>query len=394
MAGPLEGVRIIDASTMITGPLATMILADQGADVIKVEGPGFGDVMRLLTTSREGISALFANCNRSKRSVVLNLKDPEGRGLLEKLVASADVFVQNFRPGVTERLGIGEATLRALRPELVYVSISAFGRTGPYASKPAYDHVIQAVAGMAAVQRDADSGRPAFMKSALMDKTTAYTTAQAITAALLARQRTGRGQHIELSMLDAGIAFLWPDAMTNHTFLAEDTVRQAEVADFYRMLETTDGFLAVAAARDEQFHGLFRAIGHPELCEDPRFGTYQGRAENFHEMMAVLLESTPEVSSADLLQRLEAEDVPCAPVIAIDEVHAHPQVVENAILEESVHPKLGPMRQPRPPARFSDTPAEIRAPVPGLGEHTDEVLSELSLDPGRIAALRRAGVVA
>ena len=394
MSGPLEGVRVIDASTMITGPLATMILADQGADVIKVEAPGFGDVLRLLTTSREGISALFANCNRSKRSMVLNLKDPRGRELLEVLVTGADVFVQNFRPGVTERLGIGVARLRALRPELVYVSVSAFGRTGPYAAKPAYDHVIQALAGMAAVQRDRETGRPAFMKSALMDKTTAYTAAQAITAALVARQRTGRGQHIELSMLDAGIAFLWPDAMTNHTVLAEDTVPQAEVADFYRMLEATDGFLAVAAATDAQFHGLFRAIDRPELCDDPRFGTYQGRAENFHEMMAVLMASVPELSSAELMQRLEAEDVPCAPVVGVDEVHTHPQVVENAILHESVHPKLGPMRQPRPPACFSDTPARIRSPVPGLGEHTDEVLAELALDPSRIAALRRSGVVA
>ena len=198
MPGPLEGYRIIDLTAFITGPLACMILADQGADVIKIEPPGIGDLMRYMGTGRGGTSALFASCNRSKRSVVLNLRESRGRELLERLTADADVFVQNFRPGVVERLGIHEERMRELQPDLIYVSINAFGEVGPYAERPAFDHIVQGLSGVASVQTNPETGEPAFVRQAVCDKVTAYTTAQSITAALLARERGAGGQHLRV----------------------------------------------------------------------------------------------------------------------------------------------------------------------------------------------------
>jgi crotonobetainyl-CoA:carnitine CoA-transferase CaiB-like acyl-CoA transferase len=209
MPGPLAGYRIIDVTQMISGPMATMLLADQGADVIKVEPPGMGDLTRALGGPR-GMSPTFSIVNRNKRSIVINLKDRRGIELLERLVAGADLFVQNFRPGVAEQMGIGEAALRHIKPNLVYVSISGFGESGPYVHKRVYDPVIQALSGLASIQGDPASGRPRMMRLIIPDKVTALTAAQAMTAALLARERTGKGQHVRLAMLDAAISFLWP----------------------------------------------------------------------------------------------------------------------------------------------------------------------------------------
>jgi len=227
MPGPLHGYRVIECTTTITGPFASMILADQGADVIKVEAPGIGDVVRMLGTARGGMSALFALLNRSKRSVVLNLREERGRDLLRRLVAGADVFIQNFRPGVVERVGIDEPSLREVREDLIYVSISAFGTRGPYARKPGYDHIVQGIAGVAAVQRDPETGRPVHVRHTLCDKVTALTAAQGITAALLARERGEGGQHLRMNMLDASIAFLWPDGGANATILERRTATTA-----------------------------------------------------------------------------------------------------------------------------------------------------------------------
>ncbi|MCZ6712408.1 MAG: CoA transferase, partial [Deltaproteobacteria bacterium] len=271
MAGPLEGYRIIDLTAFIAGPLASMILGDQGAQVIKIEPPGAGDVMRYMGTGRGGLSALFASCNRSKRSVVLNLREARGRELLEQLTQDADVFMQNFRPGVVERLGIEEARMRELNPRLIYVSISAFGHEGPYAKRPAFDHIIQAMAGIPAVQADPETGKLCFVRQAMCDKVTAYTAAQSITAALLARERGAGGQHLRLAMLDAAIAFMWPDGMTNHMILEDDVPEHPSLTVAYRMNATADGHVAVAPITDPQVHGLFRAAGREDLIEDPRF---------------------------------------------------------------------------------------------------------------------------
>ena len=394
MAGPLDGVRIVDLTSYISGPLATMMLADQGAEVIKVEPPGLGDIMRILGTSRGGMSAIFAGHNRSKRSIVLNLREERGRELLKRLVADdADVVVQNFRPGVVERLGIDDASLRALRPDLIYVSISGFGPTGPYSGKGVFDHIIQGVSGMAYAQADPETGRPEYVRQAVCDKVTAYTVAQAITAALLARERGRGGQHVRLAMLDAALAFLAPDAMANLMILEDDVVLQPPISHAYRVSETSDGYLSVAAVTDAQAHGAFRALGRAELVEDPRFATAQARMQNLDALVDELSSGEPDVDTESALAALEAEDVPCGPVLEMPAVPRDPQVVENGSFVEGTHPQLGRIRQARPPARFERTPAEIRRPAPAFGEHTDEVLAGLGLAPAEIADLRGKGIV-
>lgn len=263
-SGPLSGYRVVDLTTMISGPMATGLLGDQGADVIKVESPGAGDLVRHLGRPRDGITATFATTNRNKRSILLDLKHDPDREAFRKLVATADVVVQNFRPGVVERMGIGEADLRTIRPDLVYVSISGFGETGPYAGKRVYDPVVQALSGLAIIQGDRGAGRPRMMRLVVPDKVTAITAAQAITAALLARERTGEGQHVRLSMIDAMIALAWPEGFAGHTFVGEenDVPRNALAQDL--VYETSDGWMTAGAVSDSEWQGLARALGHPE----------------------------------------------------------------------------------------------------------------------------------
>jgi crotonobetainyl-CoA:carnitine CoA-transferase CaiB-like acyl-CoA transferase len=395
MSGPLEGYRIVDLTVIAAGPFATMMLADQGADVIKVEPPGLGDVMRYLGTNRGGVSALWVNCNRSKRSIVLNLREERGRALLLDLVASADVFVQNFRPGVIERLGIGEPELRHVRPDLVYVSISAFGPTGPYAGKPAYDHIIQGIAGAAAVQADPKTGRPENIRTIFCDKLTAQIVAQGITAALLARERGKGGQHLRVSMLDAAIAFLWPDCGANETILEQDAIVQPLLSATYRVNDASDGYFAVAGISDAQIHGMFRVFGRPELVSDPRFATAAARMRNMDALIAELAEKRVDWTQREVLEALEAEDVPCGPVHPrMADVISDPQVVASETFLESSQPQLGRIRQTRPPIHFEATPAAIQRPAPTLGQHTDEILEELGTSADDIADLRACGIVA
>jgi len=392
MPGPLAGYRIIDVTQMISGPMATMLLADQGAEVIKVEPPGTGDLTRALGGPR-GMSPTFSVVNRNKRSIVINLKDQRGLALLEQLIAGADLFVQNFRPGVVEQMGIGEAALRRIKPDLVYVSISGFGESGPYVHKRVYDPVIQALSGLASIQGDPASGRPRMMRLIIPDKVTALTAAQAMTAALLARERTGKGQHVRLAMLDAVISFLWPEAMAAHTFIgAKNVVTRGQARDL--VFATADGYITVGVVSDAEWLGLTRALERPEWLDDARFKTPAGRVK----YVDVRLELTAEVlktrTSAEWLTRLDVEQVPCAPILSREDLLTDPQIAANALIVESEHPQAGRMRQARPAARFDGTPAELRSPAPLLGEHTDAVLTELGVSPEQLATLRTAGTVA
>lgn len=393
MPGPLAGYRIIDVTQMVSGPMATMLLADQGADVIKVEPPGTGDLTRAMGGGSRGMSPTFAIINRNKRSVVLDLKTQRGVELLEQLVAGADLFVQNFRPGAADRMGIGEAVLRRIKPNLVYVSISGFGESGPYIHKRVYDPVIQALSGLASIQKDPLTGRPRMMRLIIPDKVTALTAAQAMTAALLARERTGEGQHVRLAMLDAVISFLWPEAMAYHTFIDADVtaLRPLDVRDL--VFETADGYITAAAVSDVEWAGLAQALEHPEWLDDPRFKTPARRVKHADARLDLTAEVLKTRTSAEWLDRLDAAEVPCAPVLSRDEVIIDAQVVANELIVEAQHPRAGHMRQPRPAARFDQTPAELRVPAPLLGQHTDTVLAELGLSAGELAALRTAGVV-
>jgi crotonobetainyl-CoA:carnitine CoA-transferase CaiB-like acyl-CoA transferase len=394
MPGPLDGIRIVDCSAILSGPLATMILADQGADVIKVEPPGIGDLLRLSPFSRGGLGAFFVNGNRGKRSIALDLRQPRGREILLDLVRRADVFIQNFRPGAAKRLGIAEADLRAVAPDLVYVSISGFGEDGPYASRRVYDPVIQALTGSIAIQVQPKTGERDLVRHVICDKASAYTAAQAITAALFARARGAGGQHVRIAMLDAALAFFWPDGMMAHTLVGEGVKPGPTLYEIYRLTETADGHLIYFAVSDAEFHGLFRALGHPDWCDDPRFGDLSARMGHMQLLEGMIRESFRGWKTAEILERMAAESLPAAPALSLEEVIADPQVRHNQILVEREHPTAGVIREPRPPAHFDRTPSEPGRLAPLLGEHSDEILAELGLDAAARGRLREDGVVA
>lgn len=388
MPGPLEGYRVVDLTSMISGPLATMMLADQGADVIKVENPDGGDHTRAANNRRAGFSASFLNNNRNKRSLALDLKQPAAREAVLRLAATADVFVQNFRPGVIDRMGLGEAAVRAVRPDIVYVSISGFGETGPYAGKPVYDPLIQAVSGLASVQAGSDSERPRLVRTILPDKLTGVTAAQAITAALLARARTGEGQHVRLSMLDAVVAFLWGSDMGSQTFVGDEFPQQDAASFIDLIYETATGHISVAVQTNKEWTALTRALDKPEWLDDPRFRTPALRQQNIDLRLSMTQDVLRTRPAEDWLDRLTEQGVPCAPVLTRSAMIENEQVRTNGIVVQPEHPVAGTLRQARPAARFSGTPATIRTGGPALGQHTGEILVELGYDPDQVAALQ------
>ena len=390
--GPLDGIRVLDLTTMVSGPVATMMLGDQGADVIKIEAPT-GDIMRTYGAVYRGMSASFLSCNRSKRSLCLDIKTGEGLAIVKKLVATADVLVQNFRPGAIERMGLGEDVVRALRPDIVFVSISGFGEKGPYVHQRVYDPVIQALSGLAEIQADRDSGRPRMVRTIVPDKTTAVTAAQAITAALFARERTGEGQHIRLSMLDTMIAYLWPEASSGLSFVGNERDPARSQMGLDLVFETRDGYITAGVVSDAEWAAMCRTFDREELIDDPRFATAVARAENIVERRALMNAEIAKWPSAEILARLDREGVPCAPILNRYEVMEDAQVIENGTIVELEDPALGTVRQPRPAARFATTPAAIRSMAPYLGADNAAILSEIGYDSGEIESLAADGVL-
>lgn len=390
MPGPLDGIRIVDLSTMISGPLGAMILGDQGADVIKVEPPR-GDGTRAVATRRGDLSASFLNNNRNKRSLVLDLKVSGAREALMQVITGADVVLQNFRPGVADRLGIGYEAARAVRPDIVYASISGFGETGPYAHKPVFDPLIQSLSGLTTVQAASDQRRPALIRTILPDKLTGFTVAQAITSALFSRERTGRGQHIRLSMLDTVIHFLWSSDMGGHTFVGDELEDETAQSFIDLIYETADGYISVAAFRREDWIKLADACERPDWKDDPRFGDSAGLEIHKPARLEITQEALRHRTTAEWVARLDRFDVPHAPVLTRRDMIRHPQIAANALIVEHEHPQAGTIRQTRPPARFEGTPPEHRMGAPLLGQHTGEVLAEAGLAPDAIAALTATG---
>lgn len=274
MPGPLSGFKILDLSAVLSGPLATMWLADQGAEVLKVE-PLHGDIVRYMGGGRDGVSPSFLSANRGKKAIAIDLKSEAGVELIKDIVTGFDVLVQNFRPGAIERMGLGYSVIHSINPRIVYCSISGFGETGPYSHKRVYDPVIQSLSGLADIQRDRDTGRPRMMRTAIPDKTTAITAAQAITAALLSRERTGRGQHVQLAMIDAMISLVWAEGMAGYTVVGNEDRQPPQLAPDL-IYQTSDGYITAGAVSDAEWEGMCKALGRAEWLEDDRFNTPAG----------------------------------------------------------------------------------------------------------------------
>lgn len=394
LSGPLEGVKVLDLTAMISGPTATMILADQGAQVIKIENPKFGDYTRIVSTNRNGFSAAFLNNNRNKYSVAINLKDKDGVDLLKKMVKDSDVFIQNFRPEVADRMGLGEKVLRAINPSLIYVSICGFGFSGPYAQKPVYDPLVQALSGLTTVQAGSDEERPRLVRTILPDKLTGYATAQAICASLFQKLKSGKGDHIRVSMLDTVLAFLWGSDMGGHTFVGDEYEKETAQSFIDLIYETADGFISVAVQSDKEWEALCNAFGKKELINDERFFTAELRHRNIDDRLRLTQETLKEKKSVEWLEILTKYDVPCAPVLTRKEAIRHPQVVNNKSIIEINHSEAGRIRQCVPAPRFSQFPVSFMRDAPPLGGDTDKILLQFGLSEEEINSLIQKKVLA
>ena len=361
---------------MVSGPIATMILADQGADVIKIESPA-GDHMRRVGTKHKGMTSSFLTCNRGKRSMCVDVKQSKGLALVLELVKSADVLVQNFRPGVIERMGLGEDRVRELKPDIIYLSISGFGKNGPHAHQRVYDPVIQALSGLADVQRDQKTGVPRMVRTIICDKTTALTAAHAITTALFYREKTGEGQTMDLAMLDTMVGFLWPETMGSLSFVGkeQDPAHSQKSPDL--VFKTADGYITAGANSDSEWEGMCNALNRPDLICDPRFKTAQARSENIAQRRQIVSDEISSWVSEEILERFDLGGVASAPILTRIELINNPQIVQNNILTIIKDEILGDVRVPRPPVQHSGQPTCVRKLAPFQGADNRALMLEL-----------------
>ena len=389
MSGPLSGVRVLDFSSVITGPFCTMMMADLGADVLKIESSG-GDILRHLSmTFKAGFGSWFVNFNRNKRSIVLDLKQPTARETILAMVKQSDVIVQNFRPGVMERLGLDYPTVREQNPKIVYLSISGFGAEGPYAHKPCYDPVIQGMSGLAFVQ--GGDGKPTFIRTAIADKMTSMNAVYHVLAALVAADRQGVGQEVTLSMIDSLLSFIGPDTMFGYTFIPDDEYRHLSISNaLLQPMRTKDGYIVACAATDDQWKRMCQAMHKPEWIE--QYPTPAVRAVHLPDILSAIDTFLPQKTSKEWLAIFEAADVPCGPVYTFDEALRDPQLLQNQTFVEYDHPVAGRIRGVNVPGKFSTTSPQIRHHAPGLGEHTVDILREFDISPSQIATLLETGV--
>ena len=390
--GPLEGIKIIDLTSMISGPMGAMILADQGAEVIKVE-PLAGEQLRHMAAPHNGVNAPFYSCNRGKKSLAIDLKSKEGKEVLLKLVEESDVFMQNFRPGTTDRMGFGYDELQIINPNLIYLSISGFGNQGPYAQSRVYDPVIQALSGATDIQADRDSGIPKMFRIVIADKVTSLTASQAVSSALYARERTLKGQHIKLSMLDSVIAFFWPEGMTGLVF--EDNefdVRKLQGSQDL-IYKTRDRYITAGAVSDAEWTGMCNALDMKEFIADERFATSAARVINAEERKKITGDEIKKWHSEEILERFQAEGVPSAPLLDRMELMDHEQIIANQTILREKYEGFGEIRQARPAALFGGTPSKIKRPAPKLGEHSQEILNHLGISEETQSRMVKEGKV-
>ena len=384
--GPLKGVKVLDLTSMVSGPVGAMILADQGAEVIKVE-PVSGELVRHMAATHNGVNPVFFSCNRGKKSIALDLKSQEGKEILFKLAKDADIFMQNFRPGAIDRMGFGEKVIREINQDIIYLSISGFGNEGPYANSRVYDPVIQALSGATDIQADRDTGRPKMFRIIIADKVTSLTAAQAVSSALYAREKQGISQHIELSMLDSMISFFWPEGMAGIVF-AENEVDVRKLQGSQDLIyEAKDRFITAGAVSDSEWQGMCKALKREDLIDDERFATPAGRVSNAQERKEITGVEISKWESEKILARFKAEGVPSAPLLDRMELLGNEQIIANQSVLKLNYEEFGEVRQARPAARFEKTPSEILRPAPKLGEHSKEILLNLGYSEEKISSL-------
>ena len=393
--GALDGVTVLDLTRVLSGPYCTMMLADMGARVIKIEQPGKGDDTRAWGPPfQKGESAYFLSINRNKESITLNLKHPGGRRVLDALLERADVLVENFRPGTLDRMGLGYADLAARRPDLVYCSISGFGQTGPRRREPGYDAVLQGEGGLMSITGSQDG--PAYrLGVAIADIVSGMFSAYGVAVALLARHRTGRGQLVDVGMLDACAAVLTYQAgiyFANGTAPGRLGNRHPTITP-YETLEAADGDLVVAVGNDQLWKTFCGVLGADELADDPRFRTNKDRVAARDVLRPLLVERLRARPAAEWLKQLKAAGIPCGGVRDLAQVFSDPQILERAMVVALDHPIAGTIRQLGVPIKLGDTPGAVRTPPPVLGQHTGAILGELGIADDEVARLRADGAI-
>ncbi len=385
--GPLSGITVIDLTAMISGPVCTMMLGDQGADVIKVE-PLTGELTRKVGKTKNGMTTSFLCANRSKRSITLNLKEEKGINILKKLIRKADVLVQNFRPGTMKRMGLSYEEVQKINKEIIYTSISGFGEKGPYANHRVYDPVIQALSGLADIQRDQKTNFPKMVRTIIPDKTTGMATAQAISSALFYKERYGKGQHIKIAMLDVMIAYLWPEGSASLSFVGEEGDPSDGQMGLDLVFETKDKkYITAGAVTDKEWLGMCEALGRKDLLDDTRFNTPRARFENKNERRLIISQEIKKHNSKEILLKLHTNEVPSAPILSRTELLNNEQIIENKIIEFHESKIYGTIRSPRPAPIYSDSPINGEQLAPLKGENSREILKEINYNDEEINSL-------
>jgi crotonobetainyl-CoA:carnitine CoA-transferase CaiB-like acyl-CoA transferase len=390
--GPLAGVRVLDLTSLILGPYATQMLGDLGADVIKIESPD-GDSTRHTGPGRSGdMASLFLAVNRNKRSVILDLKQPAARDALLRMADAADVFVHNIRPQKLEKLGLGSKVLLARNPRLIYAGLHGWRENGPYSGRPAYDDIIQGLCGMASLMDDL-TGQPRYVPTILADKTCGIMAVQGILAALFHRERTGRGQFVEVPMFETMVSFLMVEHLYGRTFDPPEgpTGYSRVVAPWRRPYRTADGYVCMMAYTDQQWLRFWSALGKPEMMQDPRFVDMPSRTRNIEEVYRIAGEQLEGRTTREWIAWLDELEIPSGPVKSLDEVLDDPHLAAVDFFKRINHPTEGGIVMPDTPLQFSGSPAAIRRLPPKFGEHGHEVLREFGLTAAEIDALAAAG---